>query len=416
MKKRILALSLAAAMLVGAMASCSAKEEVVSSTPVETRDITLTLWGSEQDQAFLKEASAAWAEKYAAEHEDISSAKVDVQIKGEDVAATDANNDITAAADVFGVASDQIKGLADANAIYQIPESVANDIKEIVGDNTTFSASYWDGTCYGIPYTDNTAAILYYDNTVITAEEAKSLNTILEKGKLATEVGGGWHDMMWLATAGTTFFQGDNKADINVTADTAKMLAWVAAQVKDGKIVDVGGADDAAALAADGQVAAVIHGAWAADKFQKAFGDKYGAAELPNVTVEGSGITDAHMKCWGGCKLNVINANTKEPEAAMSLALEIVSLDNQVKRFEMRQLPPASPSLLDKVSSNPTVAADVAQSNYALKASPLNNTSGYWGEIGGIMDEIAGGKLTEEADIQAKLDAAVTTMTENVNK
>ena len=46
MKKRILALSLAAAMLVGAMASCNAKEEVVSSQAVEARDISLTLWGS----------------------------------------------------------------------------------------------------------------------------------------------------------------------------------------------------------------------------------------------------------------------------------------------------------------------------------------------------------------------------------
>jgi len=416
MKKRILALSLAAAMLVGAMASCNAKEEVVSSQAVEARDISLVIWGSEQDKDFLKEVSSAWAEKYAAEHEDVKSVTVDVQIKGEDNSAEEANNDITAAADVFGIASDKIQGLAEANAIYKIPEAVANDIKAIVGDNTTFSSTYWDGTCYGVPYTDNTAAILYYDNTVYSAEDAKSLNTILEKGKLATEVGGGWHDMMWLATAGTTFFQNDDKSDINITPDTAKMLAFVAAQVKEGKIVDVPGADDAAALATDGQVSAVIHGAWARDKFEKAFGEKYGVAELPCVTIEGSGLNNAHMKCWGGSKLNVINANTKEPEAAMSLALDIISLDNQIKRFEMAGKSPASPSLLDKVSSDATVYANVAQSSLTLKASPLNNSGGYWGAIGGIMDEISAGKLTEEADIQAKLDEAAKTMADTVNQ
>ena len=51
MKRRILALSLAAAMVVGALASCTTKTEEVSSV-VETRDVKLTLWGSEQDQAF----------------------------------------------------------------------------------------------------------------------------------------------------------------------------------------------------------------------------------------------------------------------------------------------------------------------------------------------------------------------------
>ena len=416
MKKRILALSLAAAMLVGAMASCNAKEEVVSSQAVEARDITLTLWGPEQENEYLKEVSAAWAEKYAADHEDVKSVTVDVQIKGEDNSAEEANNDITAAADIFGVASDKIKGLADANAIYKIPESVASEIKGIVGDNTTFNSSYWDGTCYGVPYTDNTAAILYYDKSKFTADEAKDLNAMLEKGKVAIEVGGGWYDNCWFSTAGCTFFQGDNKADINVAPDTAKMIAWVAAQVKEGKIVDIGNSDDGAALATDGQVDAVIYGLWARAKFEKAFGDNYAAAELPNVTVEGTGITGKHMNCFGGCKLNVINANTKEPEAAMDLALTIISLDNQIKRFEMSGTAPASPSLLDKVSSDATVAADVAQAAMALKASSLNGVAGYWGAMGDIMNEVAAGTLSEEADIQAKLDAGVAAMTEAVNK
>ena len=61
MKKRILALSLAAAMVVGALASCTKTVEPAPSSAVEARDITLTLWGSEGDNAFLKEVPA---EKY----------------------------------------------------------------------------------------------------------------------------------------------------------------------------------------------------------------------------------------------------------------------------------------------------------------------------------------------------------------
>ena len=128
MKKRILALSLAAAMLVGAMASCSAKEEVVSSEAVEARDITLTLWGPEQDQDFLKAISKEWGDKYAADNADVKSVTVDVKMVGEGDATNNAMNDIAAAADVFGIASDQTKTLVDNNAIFPISESVAAQV------------------------------------------------------------------------------------------------------------------------------------------------------------------------------------------------------------------------------------------------------------------------------------------------
>ena len=70
----------------------------------------------------------------------------------------------------------------------------------------------------------------------------------------------------------------------------------------------------------------------------------------------------------------------------------------------------------DKVSSDATVAADVAQAAMALKASSLNGVAGYWSAMGDIMNEVAAGTLSEEADIQAKLDAGVAAMTETVNK
>ena len=181
MKRRILALSLAAAMVVGALASCTAKTEEVSSV-VETRDVKLTLWGSENDQAFLKEVAAAWATQYAADNADVASATVDVQIKGEDVATTDALNDIEAAADVFGVANDQLAQLTAANAIYQMPDSVVSDIKAIVGDSF-LGSTMCDGNYYGFPYAPNTAEILFYNKEFYTDDEAKNLNTMLEKDR-----------------------------------------------------------------------------------------------------------------------------------------------------------------------------------------------------------------------------------------
>ena len=421
MKKRILALSLAAAMLVGAMASCSAKEEVVSSQAVEARDIKLVLWGPEQDQDFLKAISKEWGDKYAADNADVKSVTVDVQIVGENDAPNNAMNDIAAAADVFGIPSDNTKTLSDNNAIFPISESVAAQVKDIIGDNTTYQSALWNGTMYGIPYTDNTAAVLYYNKEKISDEDAKSLNTILEKGKLGIESSGGWHDMMWFGSAGGELYTNHNK-DVNTlnSDDTAKLLAWLAVQVKDGKIARADKAESLSSWMQDGQVDAAIMGAWDAGTYQKILGDNYGVAELPCITVEGSGINNKHMMCFGGSKLNVINAQTKEPEAAMSLALYISSLDAQVKRFQdpKAHKSPASVSLLSnaEIAADPTVAANVAQTSYIVNASPLVGVSSYWGEMPGIINDIVDGKLSEEADIKARLDAAVTKMQENVNK
>jgi len=412
MKKRILALSLAAAMLVGAMASCNAKEEVVSSA-VEARDISLVLWGSENDQDFLKEVSAEWATKYAAEHEDVKSATVDVQIKGEDVATTDALNDIAAAADVFGVANDQLSNLTAANAIYKMPDSVVEQIKAVVGESA-LGATFCDGGYYGFPYAPNTANILFYNKSVYTEEDIKSLEAMIQKGPapIIANISSAWDTMTWYASAGCELYTGGDKTVNTLNSDDAvKMVKWLADQLAAKTIVHVGSNTDAAAMLKDGSASALLYQDWAKGDFQDALGDNFGVAELP--TLNGN-----HMKCFGGGKLLVLNANTKEPEAALDLAQYIISEESQLKRFEMVGQCPTAPGLAtnEKIAADPVVAADVAQGAYTLTNQPLNGTANYWGLMEAVMTDVRDGKVTTEEDIKAKLDELVNTMTEAVNK
>jgi len=422
MKKRILALSLAAAMLVGAMASCSAKEEVVSSTgdAAEARDISLTLWGSPEDQGFLKVITAEWGAKYAAENADVKSVTVDVQIMDEDKAPGNAMNDIAAAADVFGIPSNDFKALRDNNAIFPISEGVASQVKEIIGDTIVWNSTLWEGQCWGIPYTPNNASVLYYNKENLSEADVKSLNTIIEKGALGFESSGGWHDMMWFATSGAELYTAQNK-DVNTlnNDNNVKLLAWLGTQMKDGKIIRSDGADNLANAMKDGQLIAAIEGSWASKKFSTALGDKLGVAELPCMTVEGTDIKDKHMICFGGSKMNVVNAQSKEPEAAMALAFYIGSEDSQVKRFLLAGKCPATLSLAESnpdIAADPVVAADLKQGAYNLNCSPLVNVSQYWGEVGGLVEAIKGGTVNGEEAIKEKLDTAVTNMQANVNK
>ena len=419
MKRRILALSLAAAMVVGALASCTTKTEEVSSV-VETRDVKLTLWGSEQDQAFLKEVSAAWATQYAADNADVASATVDVQIKGEDVATTDALNDIEAAADVFGVANDQLAQLTAANAIYQMPDSVVSDIKAIVGDSF-LGSTMCDGNYYGFPYAPNTAEILFYNKEFYTDDEAKNLNTMLEKDlggvtNLAVDIDDqSWNSMTWFATAGAELYTGGDKTvnTMNKPEVTA-MLTWLQQQIQAKKIVDIDSADNAAAMLKDKAVGAIFYGAWNKAAFQEALGDNYGVADLPSVTVDGA-CNNQHLVCFGGNKMLVLNATTKEPEAALSLAQAIISEENQLKRFQMVQQTPTAPALATNadIAADPGVAAEVAQGGYTLTNQPLNGTAGYWDLEKAVVSDLYKGNITAD-QIQGKLDEMVAAMQANV--
>ena len=419
MKRRILALSLAAAMVVGALASCTTKTEEVSSV-VETRDVKLTLWGSENDQAFLKEVAAAWATQYAADNADVASATVDVQIKGEDVATTDALNDIEAAADVFGVANDQLAQLTAANAIYQMPDSVVSDIKAIVGDSF-LGSTMCDGNYYGFPYAPNTAEILFYNKEFYTDDEAKNLNTMLEKDlggvtNLAVDIDDqSWNSMTWFATAGAELYTGGDKTvnTMNKPEVTA-MLTWLQQQIQAKKIVDIDSPDNAAAMLKDKAVGAIFYGAWNKAAFQEALGDNYGVADLPSVTVDGA-CNNQHLVCFGGNKMLVLNATTKEPEAALSLAQAIISEENQLKRFQMVQQTPTAPALATNadIAADPGVAAEVAQGGYTLTNQPLNGTAGYWDLEKAVVSDLYKGNITAD-QIQGKLDEMVAAMQANV--
>lgn len=403
MKKRILALSLAAALVVGAMASCTKKEEPVSSA--EARDVALTLWGAQDDQDFLKEVSADFAKSYADEHADVSSVTVDVQIVGEDQSSKEVLKDINAAADVFGIPSDQTKQFVDAKAIYAMPEAVTKEITAVVGE-LNVSKAFYDGSYYGFPYADNTAQIMYYNTDVFSAEEAGNLNTMLEKNlgdvKTLGHEGNGFDSTTWYFTVGAELFTGGDKSVCTMDSDECvEALKFV--QANAGKIY-VNSTDDAVSMIKDGKLAAWLAGSWNAQKMKDAFGDKLGVAVLPKVTINGK---EYQMKCFGGVKYYAVNAASKEPEVAIALAKFLSSEETQLKRFEVRGAIPTATGLAENetVTSDPIASAYMTQCKNTVVQQPII-PGAWWGDTEAIFKDVYDGNLKDDA-IKAKLTEAV---------
>lgn len=399
MKKRILALSLASALVVGAMASCTSEKEPVSS--VEARDVALTLWGAEADQDFLKEVSADFAKSYAADHADVSSVEVTVKIVGEDQSATEALKDINAAADVFGVPGDQTAQLADAKAIYAMPEEINKKIVDLVGQSTA-DKTFYNGSYYGFPYSPNTAQILYYNTDFFTADEVKSLNTMFEKDNGAVKALGtetsAFHGSTWWLTAGGELFTGSDKTKCTFdSAECTEMMKFV--QANAAKLY-IGDEPSGTGLIKDGKLAAWLAGSWSKQAMQDAFGDKLGVAVLPTVKV---GDKEYQMKCFGGVKYYAVNAASKEPEVAIALAEYLASEEVQLKKYEKLGSIPTALGLLEneKIKNDPITAAYMAQGENIVVQEPCI-PGNWWGDAEALYKDIVNGVIKAD-DIQAKL-------------
>ena len=107
------------------------------------QDVTLTMWGAEEDQDLLREISDKFIEKYGNYGGKILGAQSEKEAK--DTVLTDP----TAAADVFAFADDQLNELVQAGALQEVQLN-ADDIKS---RNTPASvdAATVDGKLYAYP-------------------------------------------------------------------------------------------------------------------------------------------------------------------------------------------------------------------------------------------------------------------------
>ena len=159
--KKILALVLALAMALS-LGSCALAE-----------DVSLRVWvGDNQDIDWINKV----IENFKAAHpENNYTIEVGVQTEGDcsKVVLTDP----TAAADVFAFADDQLNELVAAGALQEVTLN-ADDVKSRNLEGSVEAASL-DGKLYAYPMTADNGYFLYYDSSVISAEDAQTVDGIL---------------------------------------------------------------------------------------------------------------------------------------------------------------------------------------------------------------------------------------------
>ena len=389
--KKLLSLVLAVAML------------ICMSAPAMADTVTLKVWGSQEDQALLGEL----IEGFKAENADVEW-DITLGVVGEPDAKARYLEDPAAAADVFSFANDQLIDLVNADALYE----VTRNKDAIVAANTAGSveSATLDDVLYGYPMTADNGYFLYYDKSVFTEEDVKTLDGILAKAneagkKVLMDVSNGWYIASFFLGAGCTLDldeNGNQTCDFNSEAGVAAgeairaFCADPAFMTGDDSVIQ-GGIGDT--------IAAAVTGTWNADAIMEKLGENYAACKLPTFTCAGEQV---QMGSFIGTKLVGVNTQSAYPVEAMMLAEYITNEAAQNKRFELRAMGPSNinAAASEAVQANVALAALSAQSAFGTSQKLVLGS--YWtpAEAFGLEME---NKST--ADMQTLLDAMVAQIT-----
>ena len=184
--KKIFAVLLASMMAATALVGCGSGD---SSTASKTEsngngasatsndfgdedNITLKVWAPDNAVSTFEKECEAFKALYPDKKIDIT-----VVAQTEKDAATNLLNDASAAADVFGFASDQLNKLQTAGVIAQA--AYAEDISKR-DTAESVSAATLDGKIYAYPETGDNGYYLVYDKSVVSDEQAGRFEDVLE--------------------------------------------------------------------------------------------------------------------------------------------------------------------------------------------------------------------------------------------
>ena len=376
MKKRNL-LVLAGALLIGsgALVGCGEKKEPTSE--VKKENVSLKVWTSTQSTGFLKQA----VNNFIKENGDIANWDIKIEAVEEDKVQEKITKDKDQAADVFHFPGDQIVKLQSQNLLYSLPESAVSGFGLSEG---VVKAGQVDGKQYGVPYTPNTY-FLYYDPTVYTEDDVKSLDKMLAvdvttKGyaagsyNIAVDFGGGWYGQSIFFSSGATMDNSGKAAGFEDAAALRKASDFLfdMAVTKNTKVASVG---DTAGMFGS-KAAAFVSGTWSASGLTKA----YKCAALPSITLGG---VETPWKAVGDYKMIGVKSTTKYPKYAAKLVAYLSGADAQTLRFSMNNTAPTNEKAIEEnqfaFEGNEAIAGQTATlANTFAQPSVAYASNNYW--------------------------------------
>lgn len=358
--------------------------------------IRLMVWSPSEDQS---KDSGQWlqtcCENFAALHPEWDITFV-YGVSDEASAATAVSQDPDASADVFMYANDTLTTMTDANALAKFGGIYAEEL-QATNSETLLDSLTLDGDIYGVPFTTNTW-YMYYDKSVFTEEDVKSLDTMLEKGVVSFPFVNSWYLPAFYFGNGCTLFGDGTQEELGADfggENAVEVTEYLVDLVANPNFkID----QDGSGLAGlrDGSINAIFSGSWDAAAVQEILGDNMGVAALPTYTLNGE---EKQMYAYAGSKAIGVNTSTKHMKASVELAMYLGSAEAQRLHYELRNVIPCNTEL----NSDPEIAADPvvkAQNDTFDRTSILQpfvaSMNNCWTPVENMGKAIRNGSVTKE--------------------
>ncbi|HIS52771.1 MAG TPA: extracellular solute-binding protein [Candidatus Onthomonas avicola] len=392
--------ALLALLMTLALAGCSGSSG--------TESVRLMVWSPSEDQS---KDSGEWlqtcCERFAELHPEWDITFV-YGVADEATAAGTVSQDAEASADVFMFANDTITTLTDAGALVKFGGIYADEIRATNSEALVDSLTL-DGELYGVPFTTNTW-YMYYDKSVFSEEDVKSLDAMLEKGVVSFPFTNSWYLPAFYLGNGCTLFGDGTQEELGVDfggENAVEVTNYLVDLYSNPNfVVDADGSGIAGLR--DGSINAMFTGSWDSASIQEILGDNMGVAALPTYTLNGE---EKQMYAYAGSKAIGVNTESEYMEQAVALAVYLGSAEAQALHYELRNVVPCNTELLEdeSIMSDPVVMAQNDTFDRTSILQPfVSQMSNCWTPVENMGKSIRNGDTTHdnaEAQTQAMNDA-----------
>jgi len=312
--------------------------------------------------------------------------------------------DVASAPDIYCFAQDQLARLVQAAAL-AAPGKAASEFITSNNDADSVAAASVAGELWCYPMTSDNGYYMYYDTSIISEEDAESLEAIIAaceangvKFRYALE--NAWYTAsFFFATGCHSNWTMDETGAFTSVDDDFNSAAGLAAMKGMQKLAQSPAYDSNADIFTDAGV--VITGIWNANAAAEHFGDNLGATDLPSFEVDG---TSYHLGSYTGNKLMGVKPQSDAKKAAVlsQLAQWLTNEECQMQRYEQYQWGPSnlSAQASEAVQANASLAALAKQNAYG---QPQGQIHGAWWDIAKVLGAEAKAATSDE-DLQSALD------------
>lgn len=419
--KKILALLLALLMMATILVACdkggnsgggtdNSGGNVDAEDPFYGEDnISLLVWAPEAAVEVTQQMCADFIAMYPDK-----TISIEVKPQEEGDVATQILTDPEVAADVFSFACDQINRLNKSKVLSPLNDYIddvtARDSEGSVG------AATLDGELLAYPETGENGYYLVYDKSVVSDEDAKTFEGVLEACRKAgrkfnMDAGNGFYSCMFMFTGGLEITGLDeegtqqfNDYDEEKVIDSLEAFAKLFHEYSD--IFQSDNVDKTGSGMAQNPriVAAGIDGSWNAVTVMSKLGDDYGAVKLPTINING---TDTQIISMSGYKLIGVNDYSDFPEASHVLANYLAGEECQLKRAEALSWSPSNKTVAasEVVAANKGSVACLEQAQYALPQINIADT--FWSPMGTLGSYLVKTENLTRDDIKAEFEKTI---------